>query len=118
MKKVILAMGLLLCTTYAKAQVVTLNGGKVEVRDEKGSYISGSSYSGLNDAVSGNGIVVLWFENGKVEVRDQKLNYIASSSYSGLKSVKTSGRNVVLQFTSGKIEIRDTKLNYISSRSQ
>lgn len=106
---------LLLCSSLAKAQVVTSNNGKVEVRDEKGNYISSSTYSGLNDAVSGNGIVVLWFANGKVEVRDQKLQYISSNTYYNLKSVKTSGQNVVLQFTSGKVEVRDSKLGYISS---
>ncbi|WP_426062004.1 hypothetical protein [Hymenobacter sp. B1770] len=117
MKKVILAMSLLLCTSYAKAQIVTLNKDRVEVRNEQGSYVTSRSVSGLKDAIGGNGFVVFWYENGRVESRDmEQLNLISSRSFSDVKTVRASGKNIVVQYTNGRTEILDPKLNRISSR--
>ncbi len=116
-RSILVVTSIMLFSLSLKAQIVSVKNNKVEVRDEQGRFIASSTYYNLIDAVSGNGIVVLWFESGKVEVRDQNLKFINSSSYSHLSGVKTSGRNVVLQFESGKVEVRDENLKFISSRN-
>jgi len=115
MKKVFVCISLLFLTFFAKAQVVSVNDGTVVVKDGNGNRIALSSYSNLNDAIGGNGFVVLWFKDGTVAVKDQNLNTTyGTSNYSDLKRVSTSGNNVVLQFNDSSTVIMDKKLNVIS----
>ncbi len=118
MKILVLMISLSLSFLGSFGQVVTVTGNKVEVRDIKGKYIASSYYSSMNDAIAGDGIVVIWHKNNKVEVRTENLGYISSSYYSNLRKVATTGKNIVLYYKNNKMEVRNVNLKYISSRYQ
>ncbi len=118
MKILVIMISLLVTYLGLSGQVVTVTGNKLEVRDIKGKYLASSYYSSMNDAIAGDGIVVIWHKNNKVEVRTEKLEYISSSYYANLKKVATTGKNIILYYKNNKIEVRDVNLKYISSRYQ
>lgn len=116
MKKLILFFGLSFSFLCSNAQVVKINGNKVEVYNDNGSYVCGKTFDNLEDAVGGDGIIAILHTSGEVEVRDSKLEYISGKRFDNVKSIRTSGSNVVIYYTNGKAEVRDSRMTYISSR--
>ena len=114
-KTLFISMLLALISFSSYAQIVTIKADKLEVRDIHGKHIASGYYSNMVDAVAGDQIVVIWYQNGKVEVRTEKLVIVSSAYYSNLKRVAASGKNVVLYYTNDKVEVRDVQLKQISS---
>lgn len=115
MKYILITIVFSIAYLCSAAQVVTTKGNKVEVRDIYGKYIASGNYTNINDAVAGDNIIVLWYQNDKIEVRTENLKYIASATYSALTKVVTSEDYIILYYKNNKIETRDRKLKYISS---
>lgn len=95
--------------------ILKLDGGKLELRTDRGSYIRTIVSSGVVDAdLSKNGdLVLVTYLNGKVELRKENGSYIRTIVSSNATSARWNGDDVAIRLNNGKTELRKENGSYI-----
>ena len=95
--------------------ILKLDGGKVELRKDNGSYVRTIVSSKAVDADLNNSetLIVITYLDGKVELRKENGSYVRTIVSSKAKRAKFQGSDIAVTLDSGKIELRKENGSYI-----
>ncbi len=95
--------------------ILKLDGGKVELRKDNGSYVRTIVSSKAVDADLNNNetLIVITYLDGKVELRKENGSYVRTIVSSKAKRARFQGSDIAVTLDSGKIELRKENGSYI-----
>ena len=100
--------------------ILQIDGGKLELRSDRGSYIRTICYKDVVDAdLSRDGsLIVITLCNGKVEVRKENGSYVRTIVHKDAVSARWNGNDIAVRLTNGKTELRKENGSYIRTIQQ
>lgn len=95
--------------------ILKLDGGKVELLKDNGSYVRTIVSSKAVDADLNNNetLIVITYLDGKVELRKENGSYVRTIVSSKAKRARFQGSDIAVTLDSGKIELRKENGSYI-----
>lgn len=90
-------------------------GGKLELRNDKGSFIRTIASKDVVDADlnSNETLIVITYSNGKVELRKDSGSFIRTILPSKAKKARWSGDEIAITLENGKTELRKESGSFI-----
>jgi len=124
MKRFLLTLVLTAISLVAVSQSVSIEGSKLEVRNENDELIASNYFTGMTQAVCGYEIVAILYDKGRVEVRNLKLDLLSSNYFTGVLGLAITAKSmakrpeprIIMYYNDRKVETRDKELNLISTR--